>query len=177
MSRTPSGLFSTTSRVPARQPNVCRMALGKITWPFVETVVVSCSGMMASGLRMRKAKVSYILSGGIATCEGHTRAQGHLLPWPGGNRPLPDAASRRGLPARRGEGFSVPSFLAAEFEDSLSELPLRCGACLNVITFSRQQKSDTMPPIPRNLSGDGTGNKYGRAVVPLKLAVPRWVPV
>lgn len=47
-SNTPTGVSSTVSSVPAGQCRSSRIALGNITWPLVETVVVSfCLADMA----------------------------------------------------------------------------------------------------------------------------------
>jgi hypothetical protein len=42
-SSTPSGVSSTTRRIPAAQFLRSRIALGRMTWPFVDTVVASLS--------------------------------------------------------------------------------------------------------------------------------------
>lgn len=55
-SKTPFGLFSTTSRVLASQRRARRMDLGRMNWPLVETVVVSCSAMWVPQRRQQQGK-------------------------------------------------------------------------------------------------------------------------
>ena len=49
-SSTPSGVSSTSRRVPGSQCLLCRIALGRMTCPLVDTVVVSISSAAMSGL-------------------------------------------------------------------------------------------------------------------------------